>query len=106
MVPEAAGLLEFNTEGGVPELQVEMKLVIYGLVNYYTALKLMRQNTYPDTPSPGGGNDVIVGAGGVVDSGGVGVVVTGGVGVVVTGGDGVAVTGGNGVVGVGVVDDR
>lgn len=42
MVPEVAGLLEFKTEGGVPELQVEMKLVIYGLVNYYRALKLMR----------------------------------------------------------------
>lgn len=70
MVPEVAGLLEFKTEGGVPE---------------------------PDTPSPGGGNDVIVGAGGVV--------VTGGVGVIVTGGDGVVATGGDGVVGVGVVDD-
>lgn len=76
MVPEVAGLLEFKTEGGVPE---------------------------PDTPSPGGGNDVIVGAGGVVNAGGV--VVTGGVGVIVTGGDGVVVTGGDGVVGVGVVDD-
>lgn len=48
MVPELAGLLEFKTEGGVPE---------------------------PDTPSPGGGNVVI--AGGVVDVGG-GIVDVGG----------------------------
>ena len=28
MAPELAGLLEFKTEGGVPELQVEMRLVM------------------------------------------------------------------------------